>query len=773
MTGRRFAMNLLAGASLAICGAAAAPAAAADAPQATELETLVVTASKRAEDIQDVPMSVSAVSGDYLEKSGITSVPELSRFIPSVNIVQSNNNRNTTVFVRGIGTSGTNPGIESSVGIFIDGVYILASGPLQGNLQDIATVEVLRGPQGTLYGRNTPVGAINITSREPTEKFEAMVSARAGNYDDRALSGFIGGGLSENLSARLSAWVSDRDGYETNLSGPEVNDVGQWGLRGRAKWTPNDKLTANFIAYYSRIRSHCCTADTLAPDSPTGIATPGFLAAAAATGHPFRNYDDRDHVVDDDSPGLDVTKVYGASITVDYALPADHTLTSITAFNGYEDDIKNLAADMLPQVTTLGSNQYLRVEGYSEELRIASPAQQRLSYIAGVFLFSESMTYTTRTRLGPDANRVLPGNRAFMEGDQADYYYTQDTRSAAIFGQATFNVTDAFRLNGGLRYSHDKKDSYILSAVSPTASAAARAVFSVNPLGDVSRKESKVTWTAGAQYDIAPRVMVYGLAATGYKTGGFNARSSAPGVPVEFGPEKSITFEAGIKSVLLDRKLILNADVYTMKLEAFQDSILNPLTGSGFIVANAGDRRVRGFEADAQFRPIEYLTLRGSAAYMDAEFTDYPAGQCNGLKTPDGEKPGTCNYNGLTPSQSPDWTWSLVAEWQAPLSETGLEWFVTGDISYTGSKYLEPTLDPRGFEDSVTLVGLRAGLTPPDGRWRVSAYVKNLGDKAYFVQKTTQPLNAFVSGGGFAGASGFVGWYGPPRTYGVEATVRF
>lgn len=768
------AVRLLATTAL-MGGLGLAPAALAADAANTEVETLIVTANKRPENIQEVPMSVSAVSGDYLEKAGITNATELSRFVPSVAITQSNNNRNTSVFVRGIGTSGTNPGIESSVGIFIDGVYILAAGPIQGNLQDISTVEVLRGPQGTLYGRNTPVGAINITSRAPTGKFEAMVSGRFGDYQDRQVSGYVGGALTGNLAARLTGWIASRDGYEKNLSGPKVNDVDQYGLRGRARWTPTDAVTGDFIAYYSHIHSHCCTGDQLAPSSPTGIATPGFLAAAAATGHPFRNFDDTDHVVDDDSPGLDITKVYGASATFDVELPKAFTLTSITAFNGYQDNIKNLAADFLPQVTTVGSNQFLRAEGYSEELRIASPAEKRLNFIAGVYLFSESITYTTATILGPDANRVLPPapGRRFTPGDAGFFYYTQKTRSYAGFGQATFRVTDAFRLTGGLRYSHDKKDSYILASVNPTASAAARASFSINPLGPVHRKEHKVTWSAGAQYDLTDGVMAYALAATGYKTGGFNARAAAVGVPVEFGPEESTTYELGVKSTLLDRKLILNVDVYNMKLKAFQDSILNPLTGSGFIVANAGDRRVRGLEADAQYHPIEPLSFKASLSYMDGEFTDYTAGQCNVLKPANGTKPGTCNYNGLTPAQTPKWSWSLAANWESPLGDTGLDWFATGDVSYTDDKFLEPTLDPRGYQTDVTLYGLRVGITSPKQGWRISAYGKNLTNESYYVQKTTQPLNAFISGGGTAAAAGFVGWYAPPRTYGVEASMKF
>jgi iron complex outermembrane receptor protein len=767
--------RLLSGAGIALALACAAPAVgwAAEADDSVEVETLIVTANKRAENIQDVPMSVTAVSGDQLEKVGINNATELARFIPSVAITQSNNNRNTTLFVRGIGTSGTNPGIEQSVGIFIDGVYILAAGPLQANLQDVQTIEVLRGPQGTLYGRNTPVGAMNITSREPQAKPEVSLTARAGNYADHALSGYVGGG-SDTVAGRVSFWISDRDGYETNLfDGKNVNGVEQYGVRGRLKWQPTDSIKGNFIAYYAHLDANCCTPETLAASSPTGIATPGFLTAAAATGNPFRNFDDRDHKVDDNFEGDNETKVYGTSMSFDIDLPMNHTLTSITAFNGYKDNIKQLAADGLPQATATGS-QTLRAEGYSQEFRIASPADQKFTYLGGVYLFSESLTYTSRTTLDKNANRVLPPNRTFVPGDTGIFYYAQDTESWALFGQATFHVTDAFRLTGGARYSYDRKDAFLDGDVTPTTSAAARTVFPVNHLGKLKRNEDKITWSATVQYDLTDDIMAYALAATGYKTGGYNARSAAVGVPVEFDAENSETIEVGVKSVLLDRKLVLNVDAYSMKLKSFQDSILNPLTGSGFIVDNAGDRRVRGVEADAQLRPIQYLSIQGTLSYMDAEFTDYPDGQCYAGKTANGTKPGTCNYNGLTPSQSPKWAWSLAAQYQAPIpGMDGLEAFFGADISYTGKKFLEPTLDPRGLQESVTVYGLRAGVTGDDGRWRVSAYGKNLGDKSYFAQKTLQPLNAFISAGGTAQAQGFVGWYAPPRTYGVEATVKF
>lgn len=773
----RIRVGALASTSFVALLGAGAPleATAQEAQLETRRDTIVVTASKRTEDIQDVAMSVSAVSGDYLEEAGIANVAELAKSIPSLSITQSNNNRNSTVFIRGIGTSGTNPGIEQSVGIFIDGVYIIAAGPIQGNLQDVNSVEVLRGPQGTLYGRNTPVGAVNITTRAPTQAAEKGVTIGLGDYSEKRISGYIGGGLSDTLAGRVSAWYSDRDGYETNLyDGDDVNGQSQMGVRGRLQWKPSDTLTADFIGYMSRIDANCCTADQINPTASTGIATTGFLAAATAIGRPFRNFTSGDHVVDDDYEGDNVTDVYGASASFNWDLANGHTLTSITAYNGYKDDIRQLAADGLPQATASGS-QFLRSEGWSEELRIASPVDQTISYLAGVYLFSQSLTYTNSLTIGVHGNRKFPPapGRSLLVGDNSSFFYSQKTQSAALFGQATWNVTDAFRVTAGARYSSDDKEGFLVSRVKAGSSPAFLTVFQNNPVGALSRSETKPNYSLGVQYDVTEDILLYVMGGTGYKSGGFNARSAAVGTPVEFQAENSDTVEVGFKSVWMAGDLVFNAGVYRMNLTDFQDSTLNPLTGTGFIVANAGDRRVEGLEVEAQFYPLDPLSIRASLGLMDAKFTNYSAGQCYTGKTANGTKPGTCNYNGLTPAFSPEVTASLAAEWRDGFRDTASDWFVGGDASYVSERSLDTTLDPRSLQAEYTLLGLRAGFAAKDGSWRVSAYGKNLTDEGYFVVASPQPIAAFVSGGGLVGAQGFAGWYGPPRTYGVEAGFRF
>jgi iron complex outermembrane receptor protein len=761
--------RLLMGASAVVLAApAAARAQTQTPPSGTQVETLIVTATKRAEDIQDVPMSVSAISGSTLERAGIANFTEAARRIPSVQIVQSNNNRNSTVFIRGIGSSGTNPGIEASVGIFIDGVYMPAAGPIQSNLEDIAAIEVLRGPQGTLYGRNTAVGAINITTREPSSTFEALVKAGAGNFSEQHVSGYVGGPIADKLAGRLSFWENSHDGYERNLyDGSRTNDGAEWGFRGRLKWTPTDDLTVNGIGYYTNLFAHCCTAEPINPTGPGGVATPAFLAMAAAAGHPIVKLTDHDFTVDDETVGKDLTQIYGASVQADYNLGQGFTLTSITATDTFFDQIKALSADGLP-LDVGGGPQPLLTRGYSEELRITSPAKGRLEYIGGLYLFRQTLKYRNGFTAHRDANRVFPGGLRITPGDTSVYAFDQTTDSGAIYG-----LTDAWRFTGGLRYSVDRKTAVTSTTDNPGASRIFQVAFPPHPPQDLSRRENKLTWTAGTQYDLQPGVMVYALAATGYKTGGFNARQTAPGTPLEFNAENSITYEAGVKSTLFDHRLVLNADVYRMLLKGFQESVLNPETGVGFIVGNAGDRRVDGIEADLRWAATDHLSVSASAAVNDAKFTNYTAGQCYTGKTPNGSKPGTCNYNGFRPAYSPAVQLSGAADWNAPLSGS-LNGFADASVTYQSKEYLDVTLDPRSLQKAYTLVNLRAGVEAASGRWVLAVYGKNLGNEAYYTVTAPQPLSGLISGGtGFSAAQGFVGWYGPPRTYGIELTLKY
>ncbi|MFM8356504.1 MAG: TonB-dependent receptor, partial [Gammaproteobacteria bacterium] len=295
------------------------------------------------------------------------------------------------------------------------------------------------------------------------------------------------------------------------------------------------------------------------------------------------------------------------------------------------------------------------------------------------------------------------------------------------------------------------------------------------------RSEDRVTYMFTLQYDISDNVMAYATYGTGSKSGGFNANPVNQNIPLEFQEEKSDTIEAGIKSTFLEGRAMLNLNVYQMDVDGVQTTTINP-NATGFIVGNAGDRRSRGVELELALKPIEALTLRGSFAYLDAEYTSYKNGSCPVVNPgiPAGSRPGTCNFSGYRPFHSPKTTASLAADYSAPLGQ-GLAAFAGVDVSFTGKLNTVESLDPRGDEDATTLLAARFGVETEDGRWRVTAFGRNLTDEKYYTASTNLILNSLMSAaapgatppGAFAGAGGYVGWYAPPRTYGIEVSFSY
>lgn len=753
------------------------------------IATVVVTAQRRAENIQSVPMSIAAFSGDTLENQNIHSVRDLTQLVPNLSITRGNSNRNMAVDIRGVGSSGTNPGIDPDVGIYLDGVYMPSAPVILASLLDIATVEVLRGPQGTLYGRNTAVGAININTREPTQTPEAMIYASLGNYFARRVSGYLSGGLTDHLAGRIALYMNSNEGYEKNLYYHQaINGSKQSGGRGRLVWTSTDKLSVDLIGYYTRIHQNCCTPDQLDPTGVGGIATPGFLAAMTAAGHPFINFDDKDHKLDSETVGDEYTTNEGVSVKVDWELPWQDTLTSITAYDSFDNEAKSLATHGLPlQVFdySQAAGQGLETKTVSQELRLTSPTDQFLEYVAGFYYFRGSLAFDNAGRLGDGANRVFPiaGGVTPHPGDRNFSYYDQITKSYAVYGQATANLTSRLRLIGGLRYSSDRKRASLLG-VNVTGGTPVQTLlfnqllFPAVSVPDLDRTDNKVTWSATVQYQISDAIMGYATAASGYKDGGFNASINSSNSPISFSPETTTNYELGVKSALFSGHLVLNADIYRMTIKNFQSSIVNPQTGTGFIVSNAGNRRVQGLEMHVDASVLDHLKLIGALAYSDAKYTDYRAGQCPTypgpfLPKPNASSPGSCNFTGLTPSGNPKWRWNLTANWQQPFyTDSTLSWFATATLAYTADQYLNSSLDPRSHQDAYTLLNMQIGITSDTG-WRMDLWVRNLTDVSYYQTKVPQPAGGLISGGGNAGASGFAGWYGQPRTFGIEASYRY
>lgn len=748
-------------------------AAAAPDPNSTAIEQVVVTATKRQEDVQSVPIAETAYSGAALERMGVSSFVDVARFVPGLQIAPANNNGTTQVLIRGIGSSGANPGFEPSVGIFIDGVFIPAAGPIQAQLLDIASIDVLRGPQGTLYGRNTSVGALNINTKAPTDERTGMLKVAYGNYNARNISGYVGGRLADGLDGRLTLWDVAHDGYQRNIYlRADVNDNNQWGGRGRLKWRPTDTFTDNFIGYFSRISGHCCAPEPVNPTGVGGIATPGYLAAAAAVGAPFVKFTSLDNTVADGDRGLDIAKIYGVSNQADWNLAKGFVATSITAYNVYDEDNPDSVSEGLPQIVSNVSQKRLQ-KAVSEELRLASPKGNTIDFLAGAYFYHQTTDFTQSIHLTPMANRLTPVG-GLLPTDSGDYLFHQTTDSQALFGQATWNVTQHLRVIGGLRQSWESKTGFTSTTDNPTASRAFKSGIPPNPGTQLAHDEHKLTWMSTVQYDVRDGVMAYATAATGWKSGGFNARSSTVGTPLTFGPEDSTDYEVGVKSEFFDRTLRFNFDVYELQEKNIQQAIHNPVTGVGFIVGNLGNVKNTGFEFDAIWRPIAPLTFSATGAFTRAHTYDFSAGQCPTYPgtVANGTVAGTCSFNGRRPAFNPSVTYSLGVDWRQTIAN-GLQGFVDLNASYQGKQYEDPTLDPRSLQRPFVLLNARLGIGGENGRWTAALFGRNLTGAAYYINTASQPQASFMSAGGTSSPNGWVGWYGPPRTFGAELTYQF
>lgn len=792
---------LLTFSSIAVMATAGVARAADEAPT---IETVIVTAQKRPENIQDVPMAVSAFSGTTLEKIGITNVAELSRFTPSLSIQSSTNNRTSSIIMRNVGTSGLNPGTDQDVGVFIDGVYVQVAGPVYSELTDVSTVEILRGPQGTLYGRNTPVGAINLTTRAPRQGFEASNIFQVGNFGRWKVSGVIGGGITDNLAGRLSYWEDKSAGDIKNIyNGDWVDAETKEGVRGRLRWTPTDETTVDFIGYYTHSRTNGNNATQVDPLGPGGIvfgynpkpgsfATSPFVIAQTATnpGHPYVVPGKWE--VNSADAASNVTDMYGLSVQVSQNLPQfNMTVTDILAYGSYSDDAPNQAPGGLP-LDIATNHQSDKIRSLSNELRIASDNRQFINYVGGIYYYHSNVDYSQVATSGKQGNRVFPatvgGGGKIPYGNRQTLTYDQSIEAYALFGQVTFDFTDRFRITAGGRYSVDKKSGDVSATLSTITGLPVSPVFAAQLGGNGalsgSREDKGRTWTLGAQYDLAPSVMVYVTSGSGYKDGGFNSRSATV-QPFTFEPETSLTYEAGIKSTLFDRRLLLNVDVFRMLVHDYQQAVLLQ-TGTGFAIGNAGNFRTQGIEVDLQAVPISPLSVSASMSYIESKITGgadrltcdttYPFAGSAPPPSSGQYSDAThafCNFNGLTLVNAPKWRASLNLKWEQPIADTNMRWFVQAAASYRSSSYMDSSLDPRSFQAGYTLFDASAGLSGPDDKWRLSIWGKNLSDERYFTTEAAQTQAANVSAGGTKAANGFIGWLGRPRTYGLELSYRF
>ncbi len=756
----------------------AAPVAAATESSST-VEEVIVTATRREQNVQDIAVAVAVVSGEQLARQGISNVGQLTQLAPSLQILSSNP-RNTALTIRGLGASYglANDGLEQGVGLYIDQVY--ASRPATATLDfiDIERVEVLRGPQGTLFGKNTTAGALNITTRAPSFDVEVQGEVSVGDHDFfQAKASVSGPLLADRIAGRLSFVRSEREGFLDNLTtGRKQNSLDNTGFKGQLLFTPTEALTVRLYGDWTRQEPECCTQVYVTVGQTLKPAAQQFEALAAGRGYVPPSRDFAERIADVDADIQATQELGGVSAIVDYDF-GFATLTSISAYRKWDwepaNDRDYTSLDIIRQ-----SANPSKQDQTSQEFRLASNGRNRIDWVAGVYYFKQNVTTTGVTEYGFDAAYWLTaaqGPDALLDGYKVFNSSSIDTESYAAFGQATWNIRDDLRLTGGLRYTDEEKTGrYVATTEGGLVTADPVLIARRNGVARAQAYAAETgdgSWSGQASiaYDVNRDILAYATYARGNKSGGINMAgipNRADGSPslinavVE--PEEVTTLEVGQKSQLFDRRQTANLAVYATEITDFQATVVDSGPGSlrGYL-ANIEEVQVRGVELDLSYRPTDNVSGYATLAYTDGEYASFENGPCPLERI--GSSTAACDLSGVElPGVSP-WAASAGGEVRRPTFLGALEGdaFIGADASYRSAYFSDASASRFTRIDDYTIVNLRAGFRAADG-WEVFAFAKNAFDEDYLSFVSVQ-----------SGNSGLViGNPGDPRTVGVTVRVR-
>jgi iron complex outermembrane receptor protein len=759
------------------------------------LPEVVVTARRRAEDAQRVPAALSVVGGDLIDQSYTVNTQGLTTLIPTLNY-SSANPRNTAFTIRGLGSSvvavsQANDGLEPGVGFYVDQVYHARPATAAFDFADIAQVEELRGPQGTLFGKNTTAGALNITTRAPTFTREGFAELSYGDYNFVQAKGWASGPIIDTIAYRISGVSTRRDGVLDNVrTGHAANTLGTQAVRGQLLFKPDDTIQLRVIADFTNFQAYCCTQVYLRTGTSLRAANrqfggPNGLAAQFGYAPPSTNPYDRK--TDIDGPlGVD-TNEGGVSAITDWDL-GPVTLTSVSAWRFWNWDAEN-DRDYTGIPVQLSQHIPSRQDQYSQELRLASNGTGPLSYVVGLYGFRQWLTGRPISIYGPAAARYLIGTTV-VTGTAPNQVttavpsnlldgYGQDGRtdfrslSYAAFGEVNYRFLDRLTATVGLRYTQEEKDGYYATTVSgglaTTNSALVNARLGVlRPQSyEAHDSDGSLSGRGNLAWQVTDTTMAYASYARGFKSGGINMS----GLPLDNNnrpitatavvrPERNETYEVGVKNTLFDDRLIVNIDGFYTKVRDFQASVVeNSLTQTvqlrGYL-SNIPQVTVKGIETDVTALILPGLSARTSFAYSDGEYTDYPAGPCPlEVQTAATTR---CSLTGRRLASLPRFALAAGLDYQRALGDGEL--FVHVDTASRSGFNGDPGLSRFTYIRGYNLTNANIGYRFADGP-ELIVWARNLLDADYIQNLTIQ-----------AGNSGLiVGTPSDPRTIG--GTIRF
>lgn len=742
--------------------AAATPALAQTAPEdGADDGAIVVTAQKREENLQDVALAVSVVGGEQIANSGSLTLENAQYLVPSLNFRKAGTTLNQALFLRGVGTINFSIAAEPSVAAVLDGVVLSRAGEGFTDLFDVERVEVLRGPQGTLFGKNASAGVVSIVTKRPTDTFEATVEAgwaEGGEYRGRAT---VNAPLGEGLRSRITGFYSEYDGNIRNITtGNKVNGYQHYGVRGVIEADIGDAVLLTLRGDWRKADDDCC-AEIIGTRPGNAAAT--VLAATGINGDATRRV----------AQNLETStkeESWGVSLQADIELGA-HTLTSITSYRGW-DNVEIRDGDWLDR-PYVGLNQLHDLgpqssTTFTQELRLASPTGQFLEYVIGAYYskadsdrtFSRSVVTCSASTL-PAVNGLVPCSTAPGVSTITQPFGSADFGSVfknfAVFGQATINISDAFRLIGGLRWTQDKVDVYHIRRTtlagpgiggnfdSGVYNNGARVPppgtgFLAGPSNGIpftaNTKNDNVSGKVAVQFDVSDDVMAYASYTRGYKGPAYNVFFNMASIHTNLiEPETVNAYEAGVKNTLLDGDLIVNLAAYYAKYRNYQANspdFVNDVRTTRLI--NAGSVTTKGFELDFLARPTRSFSVTGGLAYTKARVDQF--------NLPPGANAADLIPSGTPLANAPDWKMSLGANY---------DWETGGfaDVELSASMAMQsdqiyelsPSLAVRrgSTVDGYATFDASIALVDPSDKWRLAFQVKNLFDKSF--------ASSIISGG--------------------------
>ncbi|MFO1376904.1 MAG: TonB-dependent receptor [Steroidobacteraceae bacterium] len=696
------------------------------------LEEVIVTAQKRAENLQTVPISVSAVTGDAIATQQILNISSLANSIPNVQINRWANSPDSAIFtIRGIGVNDSDPYVGTTVSVVVDGVPVGVNTAALMSLFDIDRVEILRGPQGTLFGANTTGGVVNVVTKQPTGELGGEAEVTVGNYGRLNANAIYNFPITDSLAGKISVLHQGHDGFFRNFDtakgeGGRLGKTDITVLRGYLKYTA-DSYDATLVTEFARSRN----------GSQTALSRCAAPCATFVPGESDQPLNFR-RGWSQDQPDQNNKDAYAATLTQNFDT-AFGDVVSISSYREYNQDL--FSDDDGTTKVLLQTNRQSAQKQYSQELRATIDINDQAQLVIGAFGFRQR--YFTRQ------NTKLDG---FLVGLGQPQLQSQTNWSISGFTQLYYKLTDQLRLQAGLRYQHEKTRA--LATTGSTLSSSPGVVYSnftdrnfipgsyVEARG--TKSWNKPAWKLGLDYQITDSSMVYGTYSRGFKSGGFAGRITFIEDIGPFNPEKVDSFEVGVKTDLLDGRMRVNGDVFYniyKNMQVTQNITYLDGRNSSSIV-NAGKAKTKGAELEITALPIEGVTLSLNGAYLDATYDKYDSfvldTATNTLKP--------ISFAGKDLQNAPKWSGGASLSWTFPLGAGNANLFLQDN--YTGSKFTYYDDAPQNKVGSINLVNASLKWTPESERWSASVYARNLFDKTYSDYKLYLPGTLYFFGMG-------------------------